>query len=145
MAAALCGNLVFDMATASTGPSHFAYRPPDHERTAPAGVRVHQQRHIGGITDPPNVPADIGQGRHCQVGQAERGIGHTGAGQINRLEAGAFCLQCAIGIDRADDLKWSLVFQGLPQPCACAHRNSSLVRNLILIRALVLIRTFGPD
>ena len=73
--------------------------------------------------DAPDVLADVVQAGDAEVRQAERGVGHAGAGEVDRLEPGALGEQRAVGVDGADDLQRSLVGEGGAKPGACGGQS----------------------
>ena len=104
MAAALDRDLVFEVAPRGTRPRHLANGARNHERAAPPGVGVDEQRHIGCRSNAADVLADVIERRHREIREAERRIRNARAGKIDGFEAGSLGQQCRVGVDSACDL-----------------------------------------
>ncbi|MNP29877.1 hypothetical protein D3C76_1229240 [compost metagenome] len=112
MAAAFLGHLILHMDGGHPAALEGANGAGDVEGAAPAGVDVHQERHLGRGGDALCVDQHVVHGGHAEIRQAEGGVRHPGAGEVEGLEAAALGHQRHVGVDGADDLQGLLVGQG---------------------------------
>ena len=88
MAALLGQHLVLELHGRRPGVLQLAHQAHDVERLAVAGVAVDDERQIHRSADRPREEDELVEREHPEIGQGEAG-GDGGAGEVERLEAGA--------------------------------------------------------
>jgi len=108
-------HLVLDVHAGSAGPDHLPHGAGNHEGVPPAGIHVHQQRQPAGGGDAAHVFKDVVQGGHPQIGQAKRGVGHPGPGEVDGAKTALPGQQGGVGVDYPHKLERLFLFQRLAQ------------------------------
>ena len=87
MAAALGGDLIFEVEPRGASPLQLLHRAADAKRRAKAGVGVDQQRQLVPAGDPSRLFANLAETGDAEIGEAERGVGDAGARKVEGAKA----------------------------------------------------------